>query len=127
MLLLVSKSLDTDQADLGRQLLQLKILAQLKKVSQWLDMMEDRVAGSSHQAAQALAASPQFGKLSSDSFIASSQSDSFIATSHKPSKRSKRFKPPIVSSSYIPRRKSGIYWIQVRRAAAAVEISLWTR
>ena len=27
---------------------------------------------------------------------------------------------------YIPRRKSGIYWIQVRRAAA-VEISLWTR
>ena len=36
-------------------------------------------------------------------------------------------------SSYIPRRKSGIYWIQVRRAAAAaaaaaaVEISLWTR
>ena len=33
---------------------------------------------------------------------------------------------------YIPRRKSGIYWIQVRRAAAAaaaaaVEISLWTR
>ena len=32
------------------------------------------------------------------------------------------------SSYYIPRRKSGIYWIQVRRAAAAaVEISLWTR
>ena len=30
-------------------------------------------------------------------------------------------------SIYIPRRKSGIYWIQVRRAAAAVEISLWTR
>ena len=34
-------------------------------------------------------------------------------------------------SNYIPRRKSGIYWIQVRRAAAAaaaaVEISLWTR
>ena len=29
---------------------------------------------------------------------------------------------------YIPRQKSGIYWIQVRRAAAAaVEISLWTR
>ena len=28
---------------------------------------------------------------------------------------------------YIPRRKSGIYWIQVCRAAAAVEISLWTR
>ena len=29
---------------------------------------------------------------------------------------------------YIPRRKSVIYWIQVRRAAAAaVEISLWTR
>ena len=27
---------------------------------------------------------------------------------------------------YIPRRKSGIYWIQVRRAAA-VEISLWAR
>ena len=38
-----------------------------------------------------------------------------------------------VKCSYIPRRKSGIYWIQVRRAAAAaaaaaaVEISLWTR
>ena len=35
------------------------------------------------------------------------------------------------SVNYIPRRKSGIYWIQVRRAAAAaaaaVEISLWTR
>ena len=28
--------------------------------------------------------------------------------------------------SYIPRRKSGIYWIQIRRAAA-VEIFLWTR
>ena len=33
---------------------------------------------------------------------------------------------------YIPRRKLGIYWIQVRRAAAAaaaaaVEVSLWTR
>ena len=43
--------------------------------------------------------------------------------------------PDIASFSsvniYIPRRKSGIYWIQVRRAAAAaaaaVEISLWTR
>ena len=39
-----------------------------------------------------------------------------------------------VLNIYIPRRKSGIYWIQVRRAAAAaaaaaaaVEISLWTR
>ena len=35
-----------------------------------------------------------------------------------------------VDNNYIPRRKSGIYWIQVRRAAAAaaaVEISLWTR
>ena len=37
-----------------------------------------------------------------------------------------------VNINYIPRRKSGIYWIQVRRAAAAaaaaaVEISLWTR
>ena len=33
------------------------------------------------------------------------------------------------NTNYIPRRKSGIYWIQVRRAAAAaaVEISLWTR
>ena len=31
-------------------------------------------------------------------------------------------------NSYIPRRKLGIYWIQVRRAAAAaVEISLWMR
>ena len=35
----------------------------------------------------------------------------------------------VVLHYYIPRRKSGIYWIQVRRAAAAaaVEISLWTR
>ena len=35
-----------------------------------------------------------------------------------------------LNSIYIPRRKLGIYWIQVRRAAtaaAAVEISLWTR
>ena len=34
------------------------------------------------------------------------------------------------NNNYIPRRKLGIYWIQVRRAAAAaaaVEISLWTR
>ena len=30
-------------------------------------------------------------------------------------------------NNYIPRRKLGIYWIQVRRAAATVEISLWTR
>ena len=42
------------------------------------------------------------------------------------------FKNNVVSSAswhnYIPRRKSGIYWIQVRRAAAAaVEISFWTR
>ena len=35
--------------------------------------------------------------------------------------------PSHVYDYYIPRRKSGIYWIQVRRAAAAVEISLWTR
>ena len=39
--------------------------------------------------------------------------------------------PKQFSHYYIPRRKSGIYWIQVRRAAAAaaaaVEISLWTR
>ena len=35
--------------------------------------------------------------------------------------------PTTLSHNYIPRRKSGIYWIQVRRAAAAVEISLWTR
>ena len=38
---------------------------------------------------------------------------------------------PLQQNNYIPRRKSGIYWIQVRRAAAAaaaaVEISLWTR
>ena len=35
---------------------------------------------------------------------------------------------PIAALNYIPRRKSGIYWIQVRRAvAAAVEISLCTR
>ena len=35
---------------------------------------------------------------------------------------------PLINYIYIPRRKSGIYWIQVRRAAAAaVEISLWTR
>ena len=37
----------------------------------------------------------------------------------------------MIKDHYIPRRKSGIYWIQVRRAAAAaaaaVEISLWTR
>ena len=37
----------------------------------------------------------------------------------------------LMKNYYIPRRKSGIYWIQVRRAAAAaaaaVEISLWTR
>ena len=35
---------------------------------------------------------------------------------------------PLQQNNYIPSRKSGIYWIQVRRAAAAaVEISLWTR
>ena len=34
----------------------------------------------------------------------------------------------VVGINYIQRRMSGIYWIQVRRAAAAaVEISLWTR
>ena len=32
-----------------------------------------------------------------------------------------------LSHRYIPRQKSGIYWIQVRRAAAAVEISLCMR
>ena len=84
-----SKSIDADQADLGGQRLQMEILAQLKKVSQWLDMVEDQVAGISQQAAQESAISPQSGKLSTDSIIVSS---------HKP-KRSKRFKPPIVSSS----------------------------
>ena len=80
-----SKSFDTDQMDLGGQWLQLKILAQLKKVSKQLYMVEDQIVGSSQQAAQASAVSPQSGKLSSDIFIASS---------HKPSKRSKRIKPP---------------------------------
>ena len=47
--------------------------------------------------------------------------------------RSMRSLETDLCNSYIPRRKSGIYWIQVRRAAtaaaaaAAVEISLWTR
>ena len=84
-----SKLLETDQVDLGGQQLQMEILAQLKKVSQ-LDMVEDQVAGSSQQAAQASAVLPETGKLSTDSVVVSS---------HKPSKRSKRFKPPIISSS----------------------------
>ena len=82
-----SKLLDTDQADLGRQRLQLEILSQLKKVSQRLDMVEDQVAGGVQQATQASARSP--GKLSTDSVIVSCQK----------SKRSKKFKPPVTSSS----------------------------
>ena len=87
-----SKLLDTDQADLGRQRLQLEILSQLKKVSQRLDMVEDQVAGGGvQQATQASAGSPSpaTGKLSTDSVIVSSQK----------SKRSKKFKPPVESSS----------------------------
>ena len=43
----------------------MEILAQLKKVSQQLDMVEDQVAASSQQAAQTSAGSPSgSGKLS---------------------------------------------------------------
>ena len=80
-----SKSLDTDQMDLGRQWLQMEILVQLKKISQRLDMVEGQVAGSSKQAAQASAASPESGKLSTDSVIVSS---------YKPSKEVKDSSPP---------------------------------
>ena len=85
-----SNQLDTDQADLGGQQLQMEILAQLQKVSQQLEMVEDQVADTSQQAVQDSAASPHSGKLSTDSVIFSTQ---------KSSKRSKRFKPPIVTSS----------------------------
>ena len=86
-----SKLLDTDQADLGGQRLQLEILSQLKKVSQRLDMVEDQVAGGVQQATQASVGSPSpaTGKLSTDSVIVSSQK----------SKRSKKFKPPVESST----------------------------
>ena len=86
-----SKLLDTDQADLGGQRLQLEILSQLKKVSQRLDMVEDQVAGGVQQATQASVGSPlpATGKLSTDSVIVSSQK----------SKRSKKFKPPVESST----------------------------
>ena len=85
-----SNQLDTDQADLGGQRLQMEILAQLQKVSQRLEMVEDQVAGTSQQAVQDSVASPHSGKLSTDSVIFSTQ---------KSSKRSKRFKPPTVTSS----------------------------
>ena len=63
-----SKSVDTDQMDLGEQQLQMEILAQLQKVSQWLYRMEDQVAVSSQQTAQAAAGSTSdYGKLSTDS------------------------------------------------------------
>ena len=81
---------NTDQADLGGQRLQMEILAQLQKVSQRLEMVEDQVAGTSQQAVQDPAASPHIAKLSTDSVIVSTQ---------KSSRRSKRFNPPIVTSS----------------------------
>ena len=70
-----SKLLDTDQADLGGQRLQLEILSQLKKVLQRLDMVEDQVAGGVQPATQASVGSPSpaTGKLSTDSVIVSSQ------------------------------------------------------
>ena len=43
---------NTDQADLGGQRLSMEILAQLQKVSQRLEMVEDQVAGTSQQAVQ---------------------------------------------------------------------------
>ena len=81
-----SKLLDTDLADLGRQRLQMEILAQLQKVSQWLEKVENQVAASSQQAAQASAESPSGpGKLSTDNVLVSS---------NKPSKKSKKFRSP---------------------------------
>ena len=59
-----SKLLDTDQADLAGQRLQLEILSQLKKVSQRLDMVDDQVTGGVQQATQVSAGSPETGKLS---------------------------------------------------------------
>ena len=59
-----SKLLDTDQADLAGQRLQLEILSQLKKVSQRLDMVDDQVMGGVQQATQVSAGSPETGKLS---------------------------------------------------------------
>ena len=84
-----SKLLDTDQVDLGGQRLQMEILAQLKKVSQRLDMVEDQVASTSQQTVRETVISPQAGKLSTDSVIVSSRK----------SNRSKRFKPPSISGS----------------------------
>ena len=77
-----SKSLDTDQAALGRQWLHMEILAQLHKVSQRLEKVEDQVAASSQQAAQASAGSPSGpGKLCTDNVL---------VHSNKPSKKCKK-------------------------------------
>ena len=81
-----SKLLDTDQADLGRQRLQKEILAQLQKVSQRLEKVEDQVAVGSQKATQATAQSPSgHGKLSTDSVL---------AMSSKNRKKCKKFRFP---------------------------------
>ena len=85
-----SKLLDTDQADLGGQRLQMEILAQLQKVSQRLEKVEDQVAVGSQKATQATAQSPSgHGKLSTDSVL---------AMSSKSRKKCKKSRSPIVST-----------------------------
>ena len=85
-----SKLLDTDQADLGGQRLQLEILSQLQKVSQRLEKVEDQVAATSQQASQAATESPSgHGKLSTDSVL---------VTSNKSCKKSRKVRSPIVST-----------------------------
>ena len=85
-----NKSLDTDQADLGRQRLQLEILSQLQKVSQRLEKVEDQVAATSQQESQVATESPSgHGKLSTNSVL---------VTSNKSSKKSRKVRSTESSS-----------------------------
>ena len=88
-----SVSLATDQADSGRQRIQEEILAQLKKMSSRLDMVEQQISSTAQDPAQASTSSSTSssgpGKLSRNSdFLDHSKS-----TPSKKSRKSKKFVP----------------------------------
>ena len=68
-----SESLATDHSqDLGGQRIQMEILEQLKKMSNRLDLVEDQVAVTAQNTAQASTSARDMAKLSTDTVLSSS-------------------------------------------------------
>ena len=90
-----SVSLATDQADRGRQRIQVEILVQLKKMSHRLEAVEQQISSTAQDPGQASTSSSGLGKLSRNSDCL----DPSKSTPSKKSKKSKKFVPPSESSS----------------------------